>query len=213
MLFIDNNLSLPLSTALNIESSAYESESSSFPTVQDMGTEDIESLKASGFEREVLRVSSLSSGEEYPCSSYPKLESLLDDVEGEVGLAGVGMRSLVTWLKDLSGVLLTKCVVDVLEHSFCEPCFRWRGVEGRLAERGVGANGKRVPLPTVETLICDPDDRRRQKEGDGEAHCRFGEKGVGVLGVNDDVHPLLSTVGSARNGEVLEGSFCAWCSR
>ena len=103
MLFIDNNLSPPLSTTLDIESSAYESESSSFPTVQDMGTEDIESLKVSGFEREVLRVSSLSLGEEYPCSSYPKLESLLDDVEGEVELAGAGMHLLVTWLKELSG--------------------------------------------------------------------------------------------------------------
>jgi len=45
------------------------------------------------------------------------LLGLLDDVEGEVGLGGARMRLLVIQLKELSGVLLGRGVVDVLEHS------------------------------------------------------------------------------------------------
>ena len=94
----------------------------------------MESMNAPpGFEREALRVWLLSSGEEYPCSSYPKLligwdwarewgrekvrpplyggepmgEKLLlrslDDVEGEVGFDGVRTRPLVLLLKELGG--------------------------------------------------------------------------------------------------------------
>lgn len=85
------------------------------------------------FEREALRVWLLSSGEEYPCSSYPKLligwdwarewgrekvrppvyggeptgEKLLlrslDDVEGDVGFDGARTRPLVLLLKELGG--------------------------------------------------------------------------------------------------------------
>ena len=85
------------------------------------------------FEREALRVWLLSSGEEYPCSSYPKLligwdwarewgrekvrpplyggepmgEKLLlrslDDVEGEVGFDGARTRPLALLLKELGG--------------------------------------------------------------------------------------------------------------
>ena len=91
----------------------------------------MESMNAlPGFEREALRVWLLSSGEEYPCSSYPKLLigwdwarewgrekvrpplyggepmgeklllRLLDDVEG---FEGARTRPLVLLLKELSG--------------------------------------------------------------------------------------------------------------
>ena len=94
----------------------------------------MESMNAPpGFEREALRVWLLSSGEEYPCSSYPKLligwdwarecgrEKVrpplyggeptgekpplrsLDDVEGEVGFDGARTRPLVLLLKELGG--------------------------------------------------------------------------------------------------------------
>ena len=58
------------------------------------------------------------------------------------------------------GVLLARGVVNVLEHSSCEPCWRWRGIEGRLSKKGVGANGKRLSSPTVEALLMIVVDER-----------------------------------------------------
>ena len=105
------------------------------------------------------------------------LVGLSDDVEGEVGFCEAQTCPLVTWLKGLGGVLLARGAVNVLERLSCELCCHWWGIEGRLSEKEAGANGKRLSSLTVEALVCDPDDCRRRKGGDREAHLRFGGKG------------------------------------
>ena len=99
-----------------------------------------------------------------------------DNVEGEVGLCDARMCLLVTWLKELGGVLLARNVVNVLEQLSCEPCCHWRGIKGQLSEKEAGANDKQLSSPTVEALVCDPDDCHRQKGGDREAHLHFEGK-------------------------------------